>query len=662
MKQTKNMEISLIVSSILVTNIYAKDVTSLNTVTVTAQKQEQNLQEVPMSITIFDEQSLDDKNIDSMSDIATYIPNFMTFQVNGLNVLANPSIRGISSSLHASMVSVPTIIDGVPITSSHGYDLSLLDIESIEILRGPQGTLYGAGAEAGAIVITTKKPDNETRGKIGLEIGSDNKKQYSFSASGAVIEDKLYIGLAGKHYKKNGYIKNTITNKLVNDKENNYGKINLRYTPTDNLDISFISSKYETDDGARNSNLIYQPKTVTSNLEGYSKYDSLLNSLKINYDFKNYKFESITTQSDNTLNFMDDFDYSQNTNLHSGFPSIDMDKISQEFRLSGEKNNLNWIVGLYGDSEKHYYNRITDTSSKHVETEQNLTMKSLGLFAHSIYTITPKLSLSTGIRFDKVEKTIKEEAKNIDLESKYDEVSPKISLNYILNKDIMTFVTIAKGYNPGGFNHHNTDAEQISFGSEKLVSYEMGVKSSLLDNKITLNGAVYYIDIGNLHTVNYTTATTFERLNTAKATSKGFELEVQAQVNDTISLFGNYGYSDVTFDEYNDAKGDYKGNSKSYAPKYNYSVGVQYRDENGYFVRTDITGYGDMYLDDANEYKQDGYNLINAKIGYETEEYDIYLYGKNIFDKEYNSYGFGNGKFTVYSEPREIGVQLAYRF
>lgn len=662
MNKTKKIAISLIASSILVNNIYAKDITSLNTVTVTAQKQEQNLQEVPMSITVFDEQSLNDKNIDSMSDIATYIPNFTTFQVNGLNVLANPSIRGISSSLHASMVSVPTIIDGVPITSSHGYDLSLLDIESIEVLRGPQGTLYGAGAEAGAIVITTKKPDNETRGKIGLEIGSDNKKQYSFSASGAVVEDKLYIGLAGKHYEKDGYIKNTITNKLVNDKENNYGKINLRYTPTDNLDISFISSKYETNDGARNSNLVYQPKTVTSNLEGYSKYDSLLNSLKINYDFKNYKFESITTQSNNTLNFMDDFDYSQNTTLHSGFPSIDMDKISQEFRLSGEKNNLNWLVGVYGDSEKHYYNKITDTSSKHVETEQDLTMKSLGIFAHSIYTITPKLSLSTGIRFDKVEKTIKEDAKNIDLESKYNEVSPKISLNYMLNKDIMTFATIAKGYNPGAFNHHNTDAEEISFGSEKLVSYEMGVKSSLLDNKITLNGAIYYIDIGNLHTVNYTTATTFVRSNKAKATSKGFELEVQAQVNDTISIFANYGYSDVTFDEYNDTKGDYKGNSKSYAPKYNYSVGVQYRDENGYFARTDLTGYGDMYLDDANKYKRDGYNLVNAKIGYETEEYDIYLYGKNIFDKEYNSDGFGNGRFTIYSEPREIGLQLAYRF
>jgi len=662
-----NKKLSLLLASSVVfsNNLLAQNISTLEPISVTAQKTEQNLQKVPMSISVFDEYSLEDKNIDTIKDITQYIPNFTTFQVNGLNSLANPSIRGLSSGLHASMVSVPIFVDGVPVTSSHGYDLSLLDIEKIEVLRGPQGTLYGAGAEAGALVITTKKPTNETQGKVLAEFGSDNKRQYLFNASGVIIKDKFYLGLAGKYYEKDGYINNIVTNKKTNHKENQMGKINLRYTPNDNLEIDFISSSYKSKDGSRNANLIYQPKEASSNLEGYTKYNTQLHSLKIEYDINKYKLESISTLSDNNLNFRDDFDYTQQNTLHSGFPSIDMKKFAQEFRLSKNEKNYDWLMGVYGDDEKHYYHRITDMikkgSSKHIETFQDLTMKSLGIFAHLNYKINPKTILSTGIRYDKIDKTIKEEAKNIDLEEKYKELSPKLSLSYQLNKDILTYATVAKGFNPGGFNHHNTDADEISFGSEKLISYELGFKSTLLDNKVFLNSAIYYMDIGNLHTVNYTSATSFERSNKAKATSKGFELEIQAKATKNLNLFANYGYSNVQFDEFSDVKGDYTGNIKSYAPKYNYSLGIQYRDEKGYFASADITGYGKMYLDDGNKYKKDAYNIVNTKLGYETDSYGIYLYGKNIFDKDYSTHGFSN-RFTVYSEPREFGVQLAYRF
>ena len=150
--------------------------------------------------------------------------------------------------------------------------------------------------------------------------------------------------------------------------------------------------------------------------------------------------------------------------------------------------------------------------------------------------------------------------------------------------------------------------------------------------------------------------------NAAKATSQGFELGFNAILTDSIKLFASYGYTDATFDEYNDGTSDYSNNKITFAPDYNYNIGVQYRDANGYFARADLNGFGRTYFDNTNEYSRDPYRVVNAKIGYETEDYDIYLYGKNIFDEEYHSIGMYSGYGVLYSEPREIGVQLAYRF
>jgi len=644
----------------------ANDSVVLDTITVTAQKQDRDLQETPASVSVFNSGFLEDKNIEKMSRLGAYIPNFVTFQTNGISGLSNPNIRGLSSSLQASMVSVPILVDGVPITSSYGYDLSLLDIENVQVLRGPQSTFYGAGAEAGAIVITTKKPGNEARGKLTAEFGSDNKVKYSFSTSGALVKDKFYIGVAGEHYEKDGYIQNTNTGTTTNDKENNFGKLYLRYTPNDRLDLSFVSSRYQSDDGSRNANLIYQEPTVTSNLQGYTKFDSFLNALKVDYDFDTCKFESITTSSNSSLSFMDDFDYTDQTTLHSGYPDIDMDKVAQEFRLSSGKGRLNWLVGAYGDHQKHYYHQETHKLKSgtlaHSQAFQDLTMGSLGVFAHASWEITPKWSIASGIRFDTVEKTFEQAAKNLDLKETYEEISPKLSLSFKINDMFMTYATVAKGFNPGGFNHNNTDTNQISFGSERLISYETGLKSSFFNNRVTMNTALFYIDISNLHTVNYISATSCIRSNDAKAVSKGVEVELNARVTRDVSVFANYGYTDCRFDEYSDIKGDYSGNRKSYSPLYNYSFGVQFRHPSGYFARADMTGYGNMYIDDANRYERDAYYLVNAKVGYETTHYEIYFYGRNLFDEAYYADGFANGKYTIYSEPREVGVQLVYRF
>lgn len=656
--------VSIFASTILLSSIYADETKKLNDVIITAQKVEQNLKDVSASITVFDEFEIEDRNIEKVSDFTQYIPNFLSFQTAGLNGILNPSLRGISATAQSSMIAVPIIIDGVPLTASMGYDMSLLNIKSIEVLRGPQGTLYGAGAEAGAINIVTKKPTNEIEGKIALQFGSDNKKEFLLSTSGPIIKDKFYIAIAGKYYEKEGFIKNLTTGKVMNDKENKYGRLNFRYTPNDNLDISLISTKSKRDDGSNNLNLLKQKREVTSNLEGFNDADILTHALKFEYIWDDYTFESITSKRDYDMIFQNDFDFSSASKFHQTKSNYTK-TLTQEFRLSKKSDNFTWLLGLYADDTESGFHAIQDKATPmglmHIDAKQDLTSKNLSTFIHSKYDINSKFSLVTGIRYDKVKKTLIENAKNINLEDSYKELSPKVSLEYHIDDNMMTYITIAKGFNPGGFNPHSTDASKKGFGSEKLTSYEVGLKSSFFDNRISANIATYYIDLSNTQTVHYVSPTNFYMSNVASATSKGFELELKALVTENISIFANYGYNDITFDDFNDKLSDYSGNTKPYAPKYNYSLGAQYRSNNGIYARADILSQGKMYTDNANNFEKEAYELVNVKLGYEMDDFDIYLYGKNIFDKDHSTHGFSN-KFTVYSEPRELGVQLTYRF
>ncbi len=282
MKKKNKIFLSLSAILILANILYAKDSDSLDSITVTAQKSEENIQDVPISMSLFDEFSIQDKMLDNVADIAKYTPGL---EIIGSSALKwSPSLRGLFDDYGSRSSTVALIVDGVPITDGTGFDETLMDIERIEVLRGPQGTLYGKNAEVGVINIITKKPNNETKGKILATFGSDNKKELAFSASGAVVKDKFYIGVSGKHSEKDGYVENTYLNKKQNDKENNYGKIVLRWTPIDDLEASFMSSKIKYNNGAGDLGLPNKNREVTSDFDSFSKSSVLLNALNISYN------------------------------------------------------------------------------------------------------------------------------------------------------------------------------------------------------------------------------------------------------------------------------------------------------------------------------------------------------------------------------------------
>lgn len=360
------ISLSLLATIILSNNIYAEKIKKLNDVTVTAQKIEENAQEIPISLTLFNEFDLEDKNIKDIKDLAFYTPNLMFFD-NGGSFSFSPTVRGLRTAEGTFSSSLGVYIDGVPIITKYGTDSILMDIEQVEVLKGPQGTLYGAGAQGGVINITTKKPSNETLNSVAINIGSDNKREYQLKSSGAIIKDELYLGISAKHYEKDGFIKNTNVGGYSDDRKYNAGKIHLRYTPTENLDISLISFLLKRDD--KDGIMGTQKKRENSSSIGFQKPETLQNSLKVEYNKNNYNFTSITTHFKLDNKSYRDFDFTS-ADMFQLKMNENIENISQEFRLSKKEDRLSWLIGtnvnhddiyLYHDTMSIYpqYGEVT---------------------------------------------------------------------------------------------------------------------------------------------------------------------------------------------------------------------------------------------------------------------------------------------------------------
>ncbi|HIE35602.1 MAG TPA: TonB-dependent receptor [Campylobacterales bacterium] len=666
LKHTKKIAISLAVSTILTNSLYAQEVTSFEPITVTAQKSEEDVQKVPISLSVFDDISIQDKSISTLADIAKYTPSLLLFNTSQQGLTA-PSIRGIYANITSFSTPVSLYVDGVPTMSSLGFENALGDIQRIEVLKGPQGTLYGKNSEAGVINIITRKPDNETRGKIFTTFGSDGKKEIGVNLSGAIIKDKFYMGASFKHNEKDGYIKNTLTNEYVNNKDNDYGKLYLRYTPTDDLDISLITSKSKNNNGAHDWAKAGQDEaTISSNLKGSSTPETTMTALKIDYDIDtNTKIKSITTQRKHQDTADIDIDFSPMTIRHL-YKDAKFETLSQELRYETQIDNTKVVSGVYLDKTDNDWNTkfltMADPTGANSKP-QKLTSNSIGIFTNVIHPLNDKWTLNTGIRYDKENKEIEIAKANISLDDSWSNISPKLSMQYTIDTNSITYATVAKGYRAGGFSPLANKSSKRSYDQESLISYELGYKAMFLDNTIRFNTSIYYMDIDDMQVEESVVPGITYMVNAATATSKGLEIEFEALVNDEFTLFASGGLNDTSFDKFTDNTGDYKGNTSPFAPKYNFNIGGQYRNGAGYYARVDMNGYGKTYFDKANKYSQDAYKLVNTKVGYETDSFDIYLYANNLFDKQHDATNaYFNGSLTVYKEDREIGVQLAYRF
>jgi iron complex outermembrane receptor protein len=668
----------------------------IETMTVTAQKREENVQDVPMSVDVFTGMQLEDAGIDNAFEMTWFSPNvFMKQNTSEL------IIRGVSTFHTSVFEPAGFYVDDVSYSIPFMRNIELLDIERIEVLKGPQGTLYGRNSESGVINIITKQPDNELRGKIfgeynsyDTEHGSSPGYKAGGSISGPMVKDKLYLGLAGQWKDSDGFMKNEYNdNDEAGKIEHINGRATLRWTPADKWDISFIADVMDMDDGIGYYRFIDgQNKTDRHKIKwdgaNYWDKESAGQSLRINYEGRGFDVLSITGRNDFEMRFANDLDFSSAPlwgNWGDGIFKYEDVILSQELRVSSPKAHgpFAWLAGVYGFTED--VDIKFDMPAWGEKRVLEIDIQGHAVFGQGTYTFFDRLHLTAGLRYDHLDLEGKQQYQFIDMmtwssqtlnfnkDLDYDEVLPKFSAAFDFTDDIMSYATVSKGYLAGSYNYaFVTDQSSFTYDPEYTWNYEAGMKTAWLDNRLMANATVFYIDIKDKQVPEWLQGGgLMDRTvkNAAKAHSQGIELELQARPAQGLDLFGGVGYTEAKIDDWTSLEADgttydYKDKYPTYAPKYTYNAGVQYRHYAGLFGRADILGVGDFYSDAKNKVKIDSYELVNLRLGYESEHFDAVLWCKNVFDKEYaaDKQVLGGATYVMDTAPRMFGATLTYRF
>ncbi|MEM6632154.1 MAG: TonB-dependent receptor [Bacteroidota bacterium] len=694
----------------------------LSTVVVAANKKEEEIQKVPISISSVDAETINALQIDNINQIGRIAPNFKTYDDGG-GSFPMIATRGIFTIDESPIVGI--YIDDVPQFFTYSFPALLEDIERIEVLRGPQGTLYGRNTLGGAINIITKKPSNQAKGFIRAGYGNLNQLDLSAGYGGPLIKDKLFFRASIGYQSRDGYIDNVFlqTDNLLSRRVIN-GNVRLTYLATDQLSITLNSNVQDRENdayallggfGATGSFIDSlkenAPYEVAFNTQGVYKNLSSNHALKIAYATENFSITSVTALQANTNERSgDEFDFTPLDLTEVGNNERNDLTLSEELRISsiGEKT-VNWLGGIF------LYRVNTDLSSPTIsgadnalfaenpedamqypyatidETDQ--TQTGIAIFGNMDWAITPQLKLIAGLRYER-EQFDTELARfyeqngdrnysypplglipqSFDAEATFEAVSPKIGLSYDFSQDAMLWANVARGYRPGGINSFTADKDAAEFDPESSWNYELGLKSKLAQNRGKLNITGFYLnyDDQQLFTIIDPTTFNFGRDNIGQSESYGLELETEWILAKGLNAIANIAYLESEILDYQVisfvGELDNSGNTQAYSPQWNGNLGLSFNKNFKGFTLDAFIDYqfqSDMFFDAENALEQEAYGLLNARIVLGYKQFDLSFWGQNLADEVYFSYGYGVGGgalFGSYGLPRTVGTSLDFKF
>ena len=666
-----------------------EETSRLESITVTAQKKEKNVQDVPASVDVFSHIQIEDARMENILDLTRFSPNVHMKQNYTEHVIV---IRGIPSFRASTHSPAGLYVDDVSYPLHYMQNATLFDVERAEILKGPQGTLYGRNTESGVISIITRQPGNETRSRVFGEYAGYDTIRSGANFSGPLVADTLFMGAAFQYKISDGFIDNTYTgNDKAADLEQLNGRAALRWTPAHAWDLSFTADVMEADNHIGGYRLITgpdatSPHEVRKDEDESYKEDGHSQVLRIKYRGDRFDVLSVSGLLNQSLDRLADSDLTADSSKRqrSDF-KIEERQFSQEFRILSNRNGpFEWLGGFYGFTEQ------SDFDYRHEKVFAGITVKNpiadidtqgYAFFGQATYSPVSTLHLTAGLRFDHQDLdgdlTDAILGKSCSDELSYDEFLPKFSVAYDISDTLMAYGSVSRGYLAGGFNWlMNPVSETFNYDSEYTWNYELGMKSEWMNGRLMANLSVFYTQIDDKQVAELDADTSLSRIsNAAEACSQGLEFEVKAVLIHGVEIFAGMGVTESKFDEFtatewNEAKTalverDYQDNYLPYAPKYTYNAGIQYRSPTGIFCRADFLGAGKYYGDAANTSSQSDYQTVNLRLGYETESVDIYLWVENLFDEEYLTYVSpfnSSSDVGLDGAPRIAGITLAYRF
>ena len=707
---TRSQEVLVGNEPVTISSSLLQKSTSLDEVVVTAQKREEMLQQLPASITALTAQKVEAYRLWNSKDLTAIAPNFYSADPGDKrNVTA---IRGIATTAYDPAVA--TYIDGVNQFTLDTYIASLFDVERIEILRGPQGTLYGRNAMGGVINIITKQPTNITNVFAEVSTGNYGSQRYSAGVRTALIKDKLYLGAAGLYDKSNGYFTNAFNNSHYDKQHNAMGNYYLKYI----MNAAWAATLNIKHNSNRNNGpfpLVFgaeeafaHPYKLSQNALTTIMDHSLNTSVSLNYTGRGFNFNAQTSYQSN-YRYYDkpiDADFSPLNAItlinNFGKDWNNVKVFTQEFKFSsaaGSSAPLKWTAGTFlfkqnsptkqathlGKDALLYGYPAMDLSSINTTTAKG---SGLALYGQAQYSLTPKLNLTAGLRYDYEHKhqtifgqyqqgtndpvTVRPDT---SASSNFNAFTPKLSLDYQASKYNLLYVSYSRGYRAGGFTPYSDVADQpplFAFKPEYSNNIEAGIKNTLLQNRLTVNITAFYTTVtdAQVPTLVLPDAVTITR-NTGKLTSKGVEAELNAALLKGLEVNYSFGYAHARYNDLKVSQGggetDLKGNRQVFTPDVTsmlaaqYSVGICKNDRVKLVVRGEWKYLGAQYFDLANSTRQAPYQLLNTRAGIALKRFELMFWGRNLAGKKYIAYAYDFGAVHL-GDPKTVGVSLKVRF
>jgi iron complex outermembrane receptor protein len=697
-------------------NIALEDATqTLNEVIVTANKREEDIVKVSTSITSLSAKKIEDTRTWGLGGLTALVPNY-TYQELGVPFQQVQSIRGIQ--VFSENPAVSTYIDDVNNIDILANGFALTDIERIEVLRGPQGTLFGRNAMGGVINIITKKPTNRTTGFAEVGVGNLGLQRHSLGFKTPIIKDKLFFGVNGLFQTQDGYWKNDTTGigatdgkangKLVGGEKNLYGNMFLRWLP--NSRLSFTLNLKGQRDWSNNSGFfvsqadrdlaLANPDKIGLKRVGEHERNILNTSLVAKYYAGNFTLTSISAYQTIDLSFKDiDFPGF----FHSFYKSAIGEKLppqevfSQELRInSNSESKLQYTAGFYGFSQVGYEpstNFAFELAPNAYSISRNKS-NNFGLagFGEVSYKVTEQLKATAGLRYDyeKREATFGDASfvgglftqlkPDTTASGNYSAISPKIALNYALNDRSNIYITYSRGFRAGGVNAQKVPANvRQTFNPEYSNNYEIGYKTFLANNKLSIGTSAFLIQWNDLQFFNLVAPFTYARENVGDALSTGFELEVSAIPFRGLQLDGSLGVNETITREFDLKRVNFGtgvetttpigGKRLSNAPSHTIFFGAQYEyaisKKLKAIVRGEVRNIGSYYTDIQNKIEQPSYTLINSRVGLVYGNYSFFFWVQNLNNERYLAFGNADsslGRRVRTAAPRTYGVSLSVKF
>lgn len=674
----------------------------IDEIIVTAQKREQRLIDVPISISAISGEDLDNAGIQNIADLSYAVPNLSTVEIGPGNQIV--TIRGVGTA-RGDTPTVGIYLDEIPLSSgpTSSLDLQVVDLKQVEVLKGPQGTLYGQGSMGGTIRYITNDPSfDDVEGSMALSVYETHKGGWNEELTGfvniPVIDETLAFRISATYKDKSGWIDQPAAGvEDINDSELSNIRIKGLWQATDKLAIKGTAIRHRNNYGA--SSIVSLKPLEKSDVQraafpdqpiqpGTSDYD--VYNLTINYDFDFATLISSSSKHDQQTftesSQLVDFTFGSVDLLATG-TLVNYKSATQDIRLtsngrSDESNGFDWTVGVFYSDMEFRFNRdafwIAVPPSAPFDVGDfpwEQTSKSIAYYADVSYAITSQLTAGLGARYfddDRTDIVFTGPEAGILKEASFNNLSSKAYLSYAWTDNINTYFNLSEGFRSGGFNQLG----QPSYKPEQVLAYELGTKSMLWDNRLSVNLALFYS-----HYDDYITSTTdVNNLaiaitgNVGEAVIKGVEWEVDLAVTDQLSIGFAGAVTDTEFTSISSTSptpNNIVGDRLPFVPEYGFSVNTNYSFNWSNAIAGDFrlsyNREGESTVIDRGlglasvELPNDPFSFVDAQLSAQWQSLSLELFGQNLLNED-NLVGVSIARQTAQHRPRSLGVRLAYEF